>query len=149
MVGLSHCQSLFFSKQTLLGKDWNNYHDLMADKQKKRPGLCVSLNLSQLYKAVISTKHPLFYILKPTSKTYSKFTDLPLWMSFSGLTAVDRPNNGFPVGNSIVAGKSHGNDGSRAHESSQAWEEELSVLVCIEVIALLWTQLQLPLLPQE
>lgn len=60
-------------------------------------------------------------------------------MSFSGLDAVDRPNNGLPVGNSIVAGKSHGNDGSRTHEGSQAWKEELSVLVCIEVTALLWT----------
>lgn len=70
-------------------------------------------------------------------------------MSFSGLDAVDRPYDGLPVGDSIIAGQSHGNDGARAHEGRQAGKEDLSILVCVEVTALLWTQLQLPRLPQE
>lgn len=60
-------------------------------------------------------------------------------MSFPGLDAVDRPYDGLPVGNSIVAGQSHGNGGAGAHEGSQAGKEELSILVCVEVTALLWT----------
>lgn len=62
-------------------------------------------------------------------------------MSFPGLDAVDRPNDGLPVGYGILTGKSHGNDWTRAHEGSQAREVEFSILVCIKITALLWTKL--------
>lgn len=70
-------------------------------------------------------------------------------MSFSGLGAVGRPHEGLPVGDGVVASQSHSDDRARAHEGSQAGEEELSILVCVEVTALLWTELQLPLLSQK
>lgn len=60
-------------------------------------------------------------------------------MSFSSLGAVDRAYEGLPVGNSIFTGQSQGNNRARAHEGRQAGKEELSILVCIEVTALLWT----------
>lgn len=60
-------------------------------------------------------------------------------MSFSSLVAEDRPYKGLPVGNSIFSGQSQGNDGARAHEGSQVGEEDFSILVCVEVAALLWT----------
>lgn len=60
-------------------------------------------------------------------------------MSFSSLGAVDRSYDGLPVSNCIVSGESEGNDGARAHEGSQAGKEELSILVCVEITALLWT----------
>ncbi len=60
-------------------------------------------------------------------------------MSFSGLDAIDRPYDGLPMGDGVVTGQSQGNDGAGAHEGSQAGKEELSILVCVEVTALLWT----------
>lgn len=60
-------------------------------------------------------------------------------MSFSGLDAVDRSYDRLPVGYRVVTGQSEGNDGAWAHEGSQAGKEELSILVCVEVTALLWT----------
>lgn len=60
-------------------------------------------------------------------------------MSLSGLDAVDGSYDGLPVGDSVVSSQSRGNDGTRAHEGSQAGEEELSILICVEVTALLWT----------
>lgn len=56
-------------------------------------------------------------------------------MGFFSLGTVDRPYDGLPVGNGVAAGQSQGNDGSRAHEGSQAGKEELSILVCVEVAA--------------
>ena len=70
-------------------------------------------------------------------------------MSLSRPDAVYRPDDELPVGDGVTAGQSHGNDGARAHEGSQTGEEVLSILVCIEVTALLWTELQLSLLLQE
>ena len=60
-------------------------------------------------------------------------------MSFPCHEAVDWPYDGLPVGNSIFAGQTQGNDGARAHEISQTGTEELSILVCVEVVALLQT----------
>lgn len=77
--------------------------------------------------------------MEQKKEKYYKLTDWPLWVSFSCLDAVDRPDDRLPVVNSIVTGKSHNNDGAGAHEGSQAGKEELSILVCIEVTALLWT----------
>ena len=70
-------------------------------------------------------------------------------MSLSGLDAVDGPYEGLPVADGVVAGQSDGDDGARTHEGGQAGKKELSILVCVEVTALLRTQLQPPLLPQE
>lgn len=60
-------------------------------------------------------------------------------MSFSGLGAVGRPYDGLPVGDSVVACQHQDNDWARAHEGRQAGKEILSILVCVEVTALLWT----------
>lgn len=60
-------------------------------------------------------------------------------MSLSGLDAVDGPYEGLPVADGVVTGQSDGNDGARTHEGSQAGKEELSILVWVEVTALLRT----------
>lgn len=69
-------------------------------------------------------------------------------MGLSGLDAVGRPNKKLPESNSIVTGKSQGEDGARAHEGGQTGEGGCSIQLCIEVTALLRTELQPPPLPK-
>lgn len=60
-------------------------------------------------------------------------------MGLSSPDAICRPNEELPECNSIVTGKSQGEDGAWAHEGSQAGEAGCSIELCIEVTALLWT----------
>lgn len=80
---------------------------------------------------------------------YRKCCDLPLRMSFFGFCEVGRPYNGLPAGHGVVTSQRQGNNGSGAHEGRQAGENEVSVLVCVELTTLLWTQLQHPPLPHK
>lgn len=70
-------------------------------------------------------------------------------MCLFGYNTVGRSYEVIPVRNSIISGKNHGNNWTRAHEGSQAGKVGCSILVCIKIAAKLWTQLEFPLLPGE
>ena len=104
-------------------------------KQYNSTNISVKLQLSGLGLGNTKTIH-----------SSSRLNYGPFRVSVPGLNAVDRTYDGFPVGDGIFPSQIQCNDRTRAHEGSQAREEVLSVVVCIEVTALLWTELQCPFL---
>lgn len=69
-------------------------------------------------------------------------------MRFFGYGEVVRAHHGFPVSDGVLTSQRHDNNGAGAHEGRQAGKEELSVLVCVKLTALLRTQQQPALLSQ-